>query len=226
MRILAFDSTGPIITLGLAEGGMPLKRVDAPAARGTGSILERLIDEALASVGWERKSIQGIALVTGPGSLTAMRIGWATATGWAQALGIPVTGWPAYVVQRRKLSPPPDSPTAVYCASHFRGDTFLLYDLASRLPVPRPEPVALSSWTPQADKPVTITGPGIIGRSDEWTSRLRPGDSLAEDKDAIVGGDVLAVWGEEAIARGEVLPIDGAPLDYGLPPDFKKLIVS
>jgi hypothetical protein len=224
LRIVGFDSTGPIITVGLAENGEPLTRVEAQAMRGTGGILERLIDEALSAVGWDRASVQGIALVTGPGSLTAMRIGWATAAGWSQATGIPVTGWPVCVVCRLHLAGQVKDSPPVYCTTHYRGDTFLLYDLSSPEWAPRPEPITLSSWTPQSPEPVFITGPGIIGRRREWSSRLRDSDSLADEREAIPGGDRLAAWGEVAISRGDVLSIEGAPLDYGLPPDFKKLI--
>ena len=46
---------------------------------------------------------------------------------------------------------------------------------------------------------------------------------LADYNECLVGGEVLAVWGEAGLAAQEVLPLDQSPLDYGLPPDFRRL---
>ncbi|MBI3872258.1 MAG: hypothetical protein HY304_04165 [candidate division Zixibacteria bacterium] len=230
MRTLAFDCTGPIVTVGLAEQQKPLGRWDRPSEKGRGNTLDMLIVKSLADVGWRRGDVAGLALVTGPGSLTAMRIGWATASGWAQAAGIPVTGWPTPVVQHRQWaqgmqsqSGGPASPAEItFCLIHHRGDQFCCYTLEDSAPSSRPDAVTLGQWRPNGQYPVRLVGPGILGYRERWRSALGERARLVEDQDAIVGGDTLALWGEMELERGNILRPDQSPLDYGLPPEFKK----
>ena len=51
-----------------------------------------LIDALLSDVGIDKKELTGIAVASGPGSFTGIRIGMATAKGLAQALDISLTG--------------------------------------------------------------------------------------------------------------------------------------
>jgi tRNA threonylcarbamoyl adenosine modification protein YeaZ len=219
MRILAFGTTGPVLSVGTAAAGKPLCRSDHPAERGRGNLLESLIDNVLRQTGWTRRDIEGLALLTGPGSLTALRIGWATAVGWAQSVGIPVVGWTVPNAHRRLWG---KDATGVICCVHYRGDVFLFYDLAL---TGSPEIVHLDSRTIR-HAPRVLTGPGVIGNRPRWESCLGTQTKIIDDDKAIIGADTLALWGETDLMAGQRLDIQTSPLEYGLPPDFRKMVVS
>jgi tRNA threonylcarbamoyladenosine biosynthesis protein TsaB len=65
----------------------PLGARPAHAAR-----LLALVEEALAAAGADWDAIERIAVGTGPGSFTGLRLGIATARGLAQARGLPLVG--------------------------------------------------------------------------------------------------------------------------------------
>ena len=85
---LAFDTTGHGGSVALAEGGRLLVRVDHDAARGYAEELFGLIDTALDRAQREAGSITRVAVVSGPGSFTGLRIGVMSAKSLAHALGL------------------------------------------------------------------------------------------------------------------------------------------
>jgi hypothetical protein len=218
MRVLAFDTTGPILTAGAADGVCVLGRKDSRADRNRGNLLDQLIDALLSDVGWSRSDVEGIGLTTGPGSLTANRLGWATAAGWAQAAGIPLAGWTVPEVHRRHLGKDLAGAT---CCIHYRGDTFLLYDLERIGSAPAVVHLAGDAYA--STPPSFLTGPGIIGHRESWVSYCGPQTRVASESSAFIGGDTLALWAAEDLLNTKSLSLVNSPLEYGLPPDFKKL---
>lgn len=92
MRILSIDTTSRLGSVALSEDGRLLAQ-EQQGVPGTHS--ERLmvsIDHLLSLSGWGRADIEGIAVATGPGSFTGLRIGLGTAKGIALAAGCPIVG--------------------------------------------------------------------------------------------------------------------------------------
>lgn len=87
MLILAFDTATEVATSALVQDGEIVGERVSRAVR----ILED-IDGLLAEAGLERDAVEGIAVGTGPGSYTGLRIGLVTARALAFALGVPVAG--------------------------------------------------------------------------------------------------------------------------------------
>ena len=85
MLILAFDTATDVATSALVRDGEIVGERASRAVR----ILED-IDGLLA--GLERETVAGIAVGTGPGSYTGLRIGLVTARALAFALDVPVAG--------------------------------------------------------------------------------------------------------------------------------------
>jgi len=233
MRVLAFDMTARRITVGLAADGQALGRWDTEAGRGRSGAIDELVETALKDTGWSRGDIEGLALVTGPGSLTATRIGWAMVAGWALAANIPVSGWPAYAVQRkwwivqgevnRRFGKQAHDFT-VACVIHHRGDEFYLYDLSTASVNSPPDNVVLGDWMPDGNTTCILVGSGIIGYRERWLESVGPDAIVVPEDDALVGGDVLATWAEKELASGHALNLLESPLDYGLPPQFRKAV--
>lgn len=232
MLVLGFDCTAPRLTLGLAKGDRPIGRWEDTPQRHRGDALDGLIDRALTESGLDRSEIEGLALVAGPGSLTAMRIGWATACGWAKATGIPVTGWSAPEVQWRawlergsrltQANEPFHVDADVYCMVHHRGFEYYCYQLLSDKPPGRPVAVVLGEWRPAITRPAILIGPGLLTHPDQWAHLHGQNTTVFQADEALVGGDTLAQWGVENLIQGRRFDLSKSPLDYGLPPTFRK----
>lgn len=87
MLILAFDTATGVATSALVRDGQTLaERVSVP-----GRVLEG-VDELLREANVEPGSLDAIAVGTGPGSFTGLRMGLAAARALAFALDLPVAG--------------------------------------------------------------------------------------------------------------------------------------
>jgi tRNA threonylcarbamoyladenosine biosynthesis protein TsaB len=96
MLLLALDTAGPNCAVALARSraGGPeiLTRVEERIGRGHAEALMPMIEAALAASGVSFGDLQRIAVATGPGSFTGVRVGVAAARGLALALNIPAAG--------------------------------------------------------------------------------------------------------------------------------------
>jgi len=87
MLILAFDTATDVATSALVDDGEVLGERTSRAV----TLLED-VDALVRQAGARTGDVQGLAVGTGPGSFTGIRVGLATARGLALALGIPVAG--------------------------------------------------------------------------------------------------------------------------------------
>jgi tRNA threonylcarbamoyl adenosine modification protein YeaZ len=100
MLILAFDTTSEVGGVGIFRDDERLALVanDGPANRYSVSLfymLDRAIEEAKVRHGVPLCGLADmglLAVATGPGSFTGIRVGLAAAQGWAKAFGLPVRG--------------------------------------------------------------------------------------------------------------------------------------
>jgi tRNA threonylcarbamoyl adenosine modification protein YeaZ len=90
--LLAFDTATPAVTVALHDGARVLAAESAVDARRHGELLAAAIDRALRSAGADRGDLTAIAVGTGPGPYTGLRVGLVTARVLGSVLGIPVDG--------------------------------------------------------------------------------------------------------------------------------------
>jgi tRNA threonylcarbamoyladenosine biosynthesis protein TsaB len=94
MRILAIDTSCGAASVAVMEGGLaePLAVLSRPMARGHADALAPMVEEAMRGIDGGFASLGRIAVTTGPGSFTGIRVGVAMARAMGVALAIPVVG--------------------------------------------------------------------------------------------------------------------------------------
>ena len=108
--LLAIDTAAPRLQLALQHDGATDISIDA-LAQGHAELLFPRLAALLARNGVGYKDIERIAVTTGPGSFTGLRIGLSAARGLGLALGVPVLGIPSLLAL--SLSAPPGAPAVV-----------------------------------------------------------------------------------------------------------------
>ena len=90
--LLAFDTSAAHCAAALVSGERVLGARDEPMARGQAERLIPLLEEVLAEAGHGWTDLDGLAVVTGPGNFTGLRLAVAAARGLAFGLRIPAVG--------------------------------------------------------------------------------------------------------------------------------------
>jgi tRNA threonylcarbamoyladenosine biosynthesis protein TsaB len=88
--LLAIDTTSEFGSLALSRGVEVLEEVPVHSPEGFAHVLFGEIQALLARQGCSLKELGGIAVTSGPGSFTGVRIGLTAAKGLAEALGLKV----------------------------------------------------------------------------------------------------------------------------------------
>jgi tRNA threonylcarbamoyladenosine biosynthesis protein TsaB len=91
-KILAFDTSSVRGSVALLEGVDMRAEMRLNSLQTHSAQLLSSIDFLLARAGWSLKDLSLVAVGIGPGSFTGIRIGIATALGFAQSLSIPLAG--------------------------------------------------------------------------------------------------------------------------------------
>ena len=90
--LLALDTATPAVTVAVADGATVLADATAVDPRRHGELLAPAVESVLRTAGVDRRELTAIAVGTGPGPFTGLRVGLVTARTLGHALGIPVLG--------------------------------------------------------------------------------------------------------------------------------------
>jgi tRNA threonylcarbamoyladenosine biosynthesis protein TsaB len=90
--LLAFDTATSAVTVALHDGAAVIAEESAVDARRHGELLAAAIDKVLRKAGAGRCDLTGVAVGTGPGPYTGLRVGLVTARVLGSALQIPADG--------------------------------------------------------------------------------------------------------------------------------------
>lgn len=104
MLTLALDTSAVSLSLALANNGTVLAKRRFEDRRGQSEVIIPLIDSALREADRHLNELGQIAVVTGPGSFTGLRLGLAAAAGLARALDCPVIGFDRFTLIRNFAS--------------------------------------------------------------------------------------------------------------------------
>jgi tRNA threonylcarbamoyladenosine biosynthesis protein TsaB len=92
MRVLAIETVGTTGSVALLQGDAVVAESVLDPAQRSAQSLAPAIDELLRRHGWQPAQVELVAVATGPGSFTGLRIGVATAKMFAYAVGCPILG--------------------------------------------------------------------------------------------------------------------------------------
>jgi len=106
-KVLGFDCAGRGCSAAVLKGGAVLSRLAEDMERGQAGRLLPLIAESLKAAGVEPGELDLIAVTSGPGGFTGIRIGLAAARGLALAAGVPAVGVSNFAVAA--LAVPPEA---------------------------------------------------------------------------------------------------------------------
>lgn len=187
MVILALDTTTRGGSVAVMRDDRLLALVPGDAARSHGERLPGELEAALALAGLQRRDIDLLAVATGPGAFTGLRIGLAAMQGLAMTLGRPVIGISALDALAAEASADGVRLVAPWMDAQ-RGDVFaLLLDVATGHTIAPPlaaHPSAiLAAWRAHiAGTPAVFIGDavardaGLITEAGggRWTQRTPP----------------------------------------------------
>lgn len=211
MLLLAIDTAGPDCAVALARsgpgGGEILVRATEQIGRGHAERLMPMIEAALEEAHTDFADLERIAVTTGPGSFTGVRVGVAAARGLALALDIPAIGVGSLdalafpVVHSRKTG------TVAAALDARRGEIYaLVRDLATGAALVEATAIRVEELIQrlrQARRPLVLTGAGapiIAAALDE------PEISIAGTAELPDIGDVAAL-GLHAEQEGSPTPL-------------------
>lgn len=92
MIVLAINTAFPACNIAIASEGVVLVDTFEPMMRGQDARLAGLVEESLQEAELKMSDLARIAVITGPGSFTGVRVGVAFARGLALVLDVPCVG--------------------------------------------------------------------------------------------------------------------------------------
>jgi tRNA threonylcarbamoyladenosine biosynthesis protein TsaB len=192
MRILAIETVGTSGSVAALERDRVLAERELEGQRRAAQSLVPSIAKVLGDVGWRAADVELVAVATGPGSFTGLRIGVTTAKAFAyaagsQAIGVPTMSaiaarvpdafahfWTVVDAQRNEL----------YAAEFMRDQNGRPVEAAAT------QIVGAESWLASLVPGVAVSGPGL----ERLVERVRNGVIVVD----------RALWAPTAAAVGQV----------------------
>jgi len=206
MIVLGIDSSTQVNTIALLQDGQLLCEAVLNTSKNHSQRLMPMIDILLKEAGLEIKNIDGVAISSGPGSFTGLRIGMATGKALAWSLGKPVVGIPsldgiAFNVQGAAGTICPilnarrnQVYTAIYRIS--KGELERTSDYMAI------EPIELIKYL-QDHKQVTLLGDGIEEFASLFTESLGDRLVIPSSPNRLPRASHIAYLGWKRLSKGE-----------------------
>ncbi len=183
MLVLALDSALDAAQAAVYDAGRDVMRAarSAPMTRGQAEALIPLVDETLADAGLRMADIGRIAVTTGPGSFTGLRVAIAAARGFALATGATAVGISTLSAFAAPILAAGEA-TAVAAAIHARNDNVYLFVVAETgMVLVQPRFCSASEAARAAALgPVTLIGTGARDVMARWPAGEPPPRQVLE----------------------------------------------
>jgi tRNA threonylcarbamoyladenosine biosynthesis protein TsaB len=176
LRLMALETSGLAGSVAALEDDELLLELDLDPARRTAQALVPTMEEVLRQVGWRPGSVDLVAVTSGPGSFTGLRIGVTTAKTLAYATGAALVGVHTLAVLARGVNvgnSPPEAPVWVVMNAE-RGQLFAAsfrYRESEWLEVEKTCIVDEQALLDRVPGGAIVTGPGLTAIK----ARIPPG---------------------------------------------------
>lgn len=212
MNILAVDTSTPELGIGIIAGDSQ-EYAQRWKEIGHSEPLFPRIGLALDQVGLESGEIDLLAVVSGPGSFTGLRIGMAGLLGWGVSDGVPVQPVDTFAAMRASLA---GATYPLLVAVHSRGDEFYLQHYASLNSVTEPFVGRIDSVVAQISEGCLVCGSGAEKFVELAASTI--GDRLELAEPILRAPDLISVCREAERLFG-----GGAHYRYDIEPYYMTL---
>lgn len=163
MRVLALDTCLGACSAALRDGRRTLAARHEVMRKGHAERIVPMVQEVMAEAGLAWRELDLLAVTTGPGSFTGVRVGLAAARGLALAAGRPLAG--VTVMEALAEAVPPHRLAGrplIVALDARRGELYVQTFDAARRPLDRPRLVDRMALTPPA-APCLVVGDGAAG---------------------------------------------------------------
>jgi tRNA threonylcarbamoyladenosine biosynthesis protein TsaB len=202
VKLLAIETSTVQGSVALIEQGRCLGSLTHRQPNAHAEAILPLIEQLLNQVGWKTAMLKRVAVGTGPGSFTGLRVGIALGQGIAASLGVDAVGVPSLLAMARGVEATcPGLRCPIIDAR--RGEVFVAaYDehLQERL-----SPRALSyeslldTLQRELAEPFTLVG--------EFAAQVAPGSKAVSDRlTALPHAEVTGLVGADAPSGAEIVP--------------------
>lgn len=203
MRILAIETATAAGSVALLEGSRVVAERTEHVPQRHLEWVAPVIADLLARAGWSPVQVEAVAVSTGPGSFTSLRIGMATALTWSRAHNRPIVGIPTLAVVAASagalgaIVPLLDVRRGEVAAAVFRRDGGL-----TRVHADTVGGVEHVLGQLPGDRPITFTGDALV-RYQDAVVRLRPDAVLAPRDRWVPTAAALGGLAWERLRNGE-----------------------
>jgi tRNA threonylcarbamoyladenosine biosynthesis protein TsaB len=159
MKILALETSGLGGSVAVADGPRILREIDLSPEQRSARALAPAMQQALLHAGWKPSEVEVIAVTTGPGSFTGLRVGVVTAKAFAYAAGCRIVGVNTLAVLAQQVATPGEAVFTILDAQ--RGEFF-----AAR-------------WAMNAAGELLAVEPASILSTEELLQRIAAGGKIA-----------------------------------------------
>ncbi len=227
MRVLGVETATDTASVALVDGsGLLAERT----VRGPGRSLEWLapaIWGLLQDVGWGPDVVEGVAVSVGPGSFTGLRVGIATAVGWARARNLPACGVPtlealAAVVEASTVGVLVDARRGEVAAALFQRRDGRVVRLVEELVAPPEEVLNAFRAAGDAARGCVLVGDGLARWAAVFTRAL-PDSRLADPTSWSPRAASVAWLGRQRLLEGRAQPLVHIQPWYGRTPAFRQV---
>src|SRR3954471_5648864 len=157
--LLAFDASGPAISVAVLRDGTLLAHHREALARGHAERLPPALAATMAASGCGLAALDAIAVTVGPGSFTGIRVGLAAARGLGFALDRPVLGITTLEAVAHGLDAAQRAGRPVLALiDSKRADVFAQRFAADLVPIDAPQAVPVAAAADLAVPPLIVTG--------------------------------------------------------------------
>jgi len=215
------EDGGNLITLGIdtceARGSVAVRRDGAlvsvqkhESAEDYSSWLLPAVERGLQNTGTTLREVGLLAVASGPGSFTGVRVGLTAVKAWAELFGIKVVGVSRLEVMARRLADAPGYVAASFDAQ--RGQVFgglywregkLGWNLIEEEMVIAPDEFV--SWVAERVGEATVRwitlDPELFAEAPRWKERAAKGETVIRCGDGLAAG--VAELGEERAREGK-----------------------